>query len=359
VPSQKQVRWSELRVGLTVLVALVTLGALIFLMTATTGLFTAKLNLHAYLDNAGGLRPGAPVRLEGVDIGNVSSIRVDPTAEHRLAPVRITMKITTKYATSMNSGCQVNLTTAGVLGEVFIDLDCRSGKGNPLKEDDTLATKETPQLQDVVRASQSTLENVNSLVERLNGIVSYIQSGQGSIGKVIYDPTLYERANATIAQLQQLATELNSNQGTVGKLLNSDELYQKLNASVDNLNKIIDEVNSGNGTVGKFLKDPALYENANKLVANGNHLVDDINAGKGTIGKLAKDEALAQKIDNTITRLNSIADRIDKGEGSAGKLINDPALYDNSNKLVIQIQELMTAIRKNPKQYLTIRLKVF
>ena len=76
MPSEKQVKWSQLRVGLTVLVALVTLAVLIFLMTGTTGLFTKKIMLRAYVDNAGGLRVGAPVRLEGVDIGNVIGIRV-------------------------------------------------------------------------------------------------------------------------------------------------------------------------------------------------------------------------------------------------------------------------------------------
>ncbi len=45
-------------------------------MTGTTGLFTRKIILRAYVDNAGGLRVGAPVRLEGVDIGNVTRIRV-------------------------------------------------------------------------------------------------------------------------------------------------------------------------------------------------------------------------------------------------------------------------------------------
>src|SRR3989442_1028796 len=130
-------------------------------MTGTTGLFTKKILVHTFVDNAGGLRVGAPVRLEGVDIGNVTGIRVDPDPARRVAPVEVTMKITTKYADSMNSGCQVLLTTAGVLGEVFIDFDCRQAKGSPLVMGTVLPTKDVPQFQDVVRASQSTLENLD------------------------------------------------------------------------------------------------------------------------------------------------------------------------------------------------------
>jgi len=85
VPSEKQVRWSQLRVGITVLVSLITLAVLIFVMTGTTGLFTRKIVVRTYVDNAGGLRVGAPVRLEGVDIGNVTRINVtaDPSGGRR------------------------------------------------------------------------------------------------------------------------------------------------------------------------------------------------------------------------------------------------------------------------------------
>ena len=330
-------------------------------MTGTTGLFTKKIIIQTYVDDAGGLRVGAPVRLEGVDIGNVTGIRVVSDPQRRLAPVQVSMKITTKYAESMNRRCNIALATAGVLGEVYMNMDCRqsAGAGGELQNGDVLAAQDEPQIQDVVRASQSTLQNLNVLLKRVDDIISYIQSGKGSIGKIIYDPSLFDRANATVAQLQQITNQINSPNGTIGKLLNSEELYNKLNGSVDNINKIIDQVNAGNGTVGKLLKDPSLYDNANKMVAGGNQLITDVNAGKGTLGLLTKDEAMAHKIDNTVTRLNDIMDRLDKGEGTAGKFLKDPALYDNTNGLLVETRSLISAVRQNPKKYLTIYLKIF
>lgn len=359
MPSEKQVRWSQLRVGLTVIFALITLAVLIFLMTGTAGLFTKKIKLRAYVDNAGGLRVGAPVRLEGVDVGNVKGIRVVRDPLRKVAPVEVLMKITTKYSDTMRADCVVSLNTAGVLGEVFVDLDCRQAAGGPLLDNAELPTREVAQLQDVVRASQGTLQNVDTLVKRMDSILSYVQSGQGSIGKVIYDPALFNRANDMLIQLQQVVGAANSTKGSIGKLLNSDELYNKANAAVDNLNKTIDQINGGNGTIGKFIKDPALYDNANQTMAKANQLVSDINAGKGTLGKLAKDEALAKKLDTTVTRLNSILDRLDKGEGSAGKFMVDPSLYNNADKLLVETRDLIAAVRKDPKKYLTIHLKLF
>ena len=359
MPSEKQVKWSQLRVGLTVLFALLTLAILIFVMTGTTGLFTKKILLRAYVDDAAGLRVGAPVRLEGVDIGNVVRIRVVSDPKRAAAPVEVVMKITTRYQDTMNTGCQVLLTTAGVLGEVFVDVDCRQAKGSPLQSGAELPTRDVPQLQDVVRASQGTLQNVDTLVKRLDSILSYVQSGQGSIGKVIYDDSLFRRANDMLTQLQEVVGQINSPNGTIGKLLNTDELYNKANTSIDNVNKIIDEVNNGKGTIGKFLKDPSLYDNANKATLEANKLISDVNAGKGTLGRLAKDEALAKKIDNTITRLNAIADKLDEGKGTAGKFLNDPSLYNNADQLLVETRNLIAAVRKDPKKYLTIHLKLF
>ena len=359
MPSEKQVRWSQLRVGLTVIFASVTLAVLIFLMTGTTGLFSKKLIVRAYVDNAAGLAVGAPVSLEGVNIGNVTRIRVVSDPLRRAAPVEVQMKIGTRYLDSLRKDCEVSLNTAGVLGAIFVDLDCRQAKKGTIEEGDELPTRDVPQLQDVVRASQGTLENLDVLIKRLDTIVSFVQSGQGSIGKVIYDPALFNRANATLSQLQQIVTQLNSPRGTIGKLINSDELYAKANTAVGNLNKIIDEVNSGKGTIGKFLKDPTLYDNADKTMAQANQLIGEMNAGKGALGKLAKDEELARKLDNTITRLNNITDRLDRGEGTAGKFLHDPSLYNNTDQLLLESRELVKAIRQNPKRYLTIRVKIF
>lgn len=359
MPSEKQVRWSQLRVGLTVIFASITLAVLIFVMTGTTGLFTRKIVIRAFVDNAGGLRVGAPVRLEGVDIGNVTRIRVVNDPKRVLAPVEVTMKITTKYEDTMKGDCVASLNTAGVLGEVFADLDCRQAKGAPMRTGDILPTRDVPQLQDVVRASQGTLQNINVLITRVDDIISQIQSGQGSIGKMIYDPSLFDRANSTLTQLQQVANQLNSPNGSIGKLINSDELYNKANLAVDNINKIIDEVNGGKGTVGKFLKDPTLYDNANKTVAQANELMMGINQGKGTLGKLAKDEELGRKLGDTITRLDHIAERLDKGEGTAGKFLVDPSLYNNADQMLVETRNLIAAVRKDPKKYLTIHLKLF
>jgi phospholipid/cholesterol/gamma-HCH transport system substrate-binding protein len=359
VPSQKQLKWSELKVGLTVLIASITLGILILLMSGTGGIFTEKITLLSYFDNAGGLREGAPVRLQGVDIGNVSGMRVVSDPSRRQTPVEIIMKVNTKYRGSLRKDSVTLLATAGVLGETYIDIDSSQAHGAEAQAGDILATRDTPDIQDVVRASQSTLQNLDALEKRVDRILAFIESGQGSIGKVIYDPGLYDRLNATVGQFQGLVNDVISGKGSIGKLLVSDQLYQNANSTIDKLNTIIDQLNAGQGTAGKFLKDPSLYNTANETIANVKKLTDDVNAGKGALGVLARDQQFAEKLKNTMNKLSDLSDRLNSGEGTIGKLLKDPSVYNHSDELLQEAQSLIKAIRQDPKKYLTIRLKIF
>jgi phospholipid/cholesterol/gamma-HCH transport system substrate-binding protein len=357
LPSQKQLKWSQLRVGLTVLAASITLGVLTFLMSGTTGLFTPKISLKSYFDNAGGLRVGAPVRLAGVDVGNVTGVKI--VSDKPLTPVEIMMKVTTKYRSALRKDSVTSLSTAGVLGETYIDIDSSHSKAQEVSDGDTLATRETPDIQDVVRASQGTLQNLDALLKRTDRILAFIESGQGSIGKLIYDPQLYNRFAETVNEFKGIVDQIRNGEGSLGKLVSNDEAYNKAMAAVDKLNAMIDDLQQGKGTAGKFLKDPALYNNANDTIANVKKLTDDINAGKGTLGKLTKDEALAKKLDDTLTKLSAITDRLEAGEGSAGKLLKDPSLYNNTDQMLIETRQLVKSIREDPKKYLTFKVKIF
>ena len=343
--------------GLTVLFAAVTLTVLIFLMSGTTGMFTPKILLRSYFDDANGLRLGAPVRLAGVDIGNVEAIRI--IRENQTTPVEVTMKVSEKYDYALHKDSITSLNTAGVLGETFVDIDSTQAKGPLARNGDVLPIHDRPDIQDVVRSSQSTLVNMQTLLQRLDHIVSIVESGQGSVGKLINDPTLYNRLNATVLDMQGIVNKVGSGQGSLGKLFTDDTLYAKANATVDKLSVMADELSQGKGTAGKFLKDPALYDNANKTIAEARQLMEQVNAGKGALGKFARDEEFAKKLDNTVTKLSILADRLEAGEGSAGKLFKDPSLYNNADQMLVESRELVKAIRKDPKTYLSIKLHIF
>jgi len=359
LPSQKQLKWSQLRVGITVIVASLTLAVLLFLMSGTAGLFTKRILLKSYFDNAEGLRQGAPVRLNGVDIGNVSSIRIVADKDKQLTPVEVTMKVSTKYGHALHRDSVTSLETAGVLGETFLDIDSSQAIGPPAQDGDVLPIQVHPDFNQVVRASQSTLQNMDALLKRADRILAFAESGKGSLGKLIYDPTLYNRFSATVGDFQKIVDQVAAGQGSLGALISRNDAYDKFLATLDKMNAVIDDIQAGKGTAGRFLKDPSLYNNANDTIANVKKITEDINAGKGTVGKLTKDDELAKKLDNTITKLSQLTTDLEAGQGTIGKLFKDDTLYNNTDHLLTETRELLKAFRENPKKYLSIKLHVF
>ena len=359
MPSQKQLKWSQLRVGITVIAASLTLALLLFLMSGTAGLFTKRITVHSYFDNASGLRQGAPVRLSGVDIGNVSRIRIVNEKDKQLTPVEITMRISTKYHYALRRDSVTSLDTAGVLGETYLDIDSSQAVGPEAQDGDTLPTQVHPDFNQVVRASQSTLQNMDALLKRADRILAFAESGKGSIGKLIYDPTLYNRFSDTVADFQKIVEQISKGQGSLGALISRNDAYDKFLSTLDKMNAVIDDIQQGKGSAGKFLKDPSLYNNANDTIANVKKITEDIHAGKGTIGKLAEDDELAKKLDTTITKLSELTTELQAGQGTVGKLFKDEALYNNANQMLVQTQDLLKAFRENPKKYLSIKLHIF
>jgi phospholipid/cholesterol/gamma-HCH transport system substrate-binding protein len=85
----------------------------------------------------------------------------------------------------------------------------------------------------------------------------------------------------------------------------------------------------------------------------------DADAGKGGLGLMLKDPKFRRDLSNTLAQVNALVSGINDGKGTLGKLTTDEQAYTNLNKLLSASTDLVTTIRKDPKKYLTIHLKIF
>ncbi len=358
MPSQKELRWSQLKVGILALAAFAALTVLIFLMSGSTGgLFTRKIHLKAYFGNANGLKVGAPVTLDGVTVGNVTSVRIMPA--HEVTPVEVMIDVSKKFMPSLHTDSTAAIDQAGVLGDAFLDISSIKARGPQPADNSTLPTAAIPGIQDVIRTSQGSIEAVTDVIHRVGMLVDTINSGQGTAGVMLNDPVVAKKIVRTIDQLQALTNGLSSGKGTLGKLLTDDELYTRANSTITKLDTIATELQSGQGSAGKLLKDDTLYKNLNSAIENTNALLAGINSGKGSLGKLAKDPAFAEKVETSLDHLNTLLQGMNEGKGSLGQFVVNRSMYDSLDKTVKDTGELVTGIRKNPKTYLTVHVKLF
>lgn len=361
MPSQHEVRWSQLKVGVIVLVSSVILVFLLFLMTSASGLsvFSKKLHVTTYFENAGGLKEGASVNLQGVTIGTVDHVTVTTDPARKLTPVKVLMVLDGKYQDVLREDSKAELTTVGVLGDTVVNVNSQNAVGTPLRDGDELHTRETPGIGDVVKASQGTIEQLNVILAKMNSVVDNIQSGKGSVGQLINSPELYDKLNRTVTELNTLESNINAGKGSVGKLMTDDALYAKLNSVTAKLDTIATDLQAGKGTAGKLLKDDAMYNNLNLTLSKTNALLDDVQHGKGAAGMLINDPEFAKRLRETVDETHSLMANINAGKGTLGKLATDDSAYTNTNKLLTTTTDLMTAFKQNPKKYLTIQMKIF
>jgi phospholipid/cholesterol/gamma-HCH transport system substrate-binding protein len=358
MPQHERVQWAQLRVGLMVIVSLAVFAIAVFFISGQVGFFTRHYTLKSYLPDAGDLREGAQVRLAGIAVGNVARIQMSPFTDPKRA-VEVDMKLARTYQNQIRTDSLASVETVGLLGDSYINIT-RGTPGEALVMDG--GEVKTLQKADVAAVMQNTnnvIMNLNALSAKLDDITTQIQSGKGSIGKLIYDQTLYTKLDATISTADNLIDRAQRGEGTIGKLMADETLYNRTLATLDRLDKVVDQVQHGNGSLAKFISDPSAYNNLNRLMANGNSLIDNINQGHGTLGKLAKDEQFYDRMNTTMAHVDTITTRIDQGQGTLGKLSTDPTLFNNLSDSSQSLKEFLTDFKKNPKKYLTLKMHLF
>jgi phospholipid/cholesterol/gamma-HCH transport system substrate-binding protein len=359
---RKQLTWSELRVGLFVLLGLVILAVGIFYVTGAGGFFGPKYRLKTYLPEVSGLAPGAPVRLDGVEIGNVDQIKIVPREAgkppDRMKSIEVDMRIDKRYQNDILTDSTSSLVTEGLLGNRYVNIQ-RGYTGVPLTEGQAITGAEEKAIKEVVERSADVLANLKTLSDQVRDLIDGIQEGKGTLGKLLTDDQAYKHLNSILVKSDQIVGNVQAGQGTIGKLLMTDETSTRVDKAIDQVNTILADLRAQKGTMGKLLYDPSLYDEAKKAMDNGNGMIGDIRAGKGTLGKLATDDTLYNKLRDTSSNLSTATAKLNQNDNTAGKLFSDPQLYDNLTGLTSDMRSLIAEFRKNPKKFLSIKLSFF
>jgi phospholipid/cholesterol/gamma-HCH transport system substrate-binding protein len=358
---RKQLTWTELRVGLFVLVGLSVLAAGIFYVTGA-GTLGPKYRLVTYLPDVSGLANGAPVRLDGVEVGNVESIKIAPrtgnVAQDRVRNIEVVLRVAKKYQADILTDSTTSLITEGLLGNEYVEVT-RGFTGVPLQDGEEVRGSSGVALKEVMARGADALQNLQALSDTVQELIDGVKQGKGTLGKLMTDQEAYNHLNNILAKGEVIVANVQAGQGTIGKLVASDEMYNKVDKGLDSVNVILTDVRSQKGTIGKLLYDPALYDEAKQAMANGDAVIGDVRAGKGTLGKLATDDTLYTKLKETSENVANATAKLNDNTTTVGKLFSDPKLYDSLSGLTGDLRLLVGDFRQNPKKFLHIKVSIF
>ena len=346
MPRTRSLAWSELKIGVLTSVALAIAAVAIFTLTGTKGFFWQRYNLKTRFPSAVGLSVGSPVRIAGVEVGSVTG--VDIVGEE----VDIILEVNKAHRSQITTASVARLGSISLLGEGAVDVT-PSTKGTPVPDWGYVTPGRTP------KAFADIADQASEGIDEINGLVRDMRQGKGTAGKLMTDERLYVELQQFVATAGQMTRELQQGRGTLGKLLKDPKAAESLEASVRNVEELTRRINAGEGSLGKLLKDEAFSQSLTGATSNFKDLTERLNRGEGTAGKLFTDATLFNHLNSVTQRFDQLVSKLNEGEGTAGQLLKDRQLYENMNGAVNDLRTLITAISKDPKKYLNVKVSIF
>lgn len=346
MPRTRSLAFSELKIGLLSVTALVIAAAVIFMISGTGGFFWQRYWLKARFSDVAGLKAGAPVRIAGVEVGTVKAIAFAGDQ------VEVSFQVAKSMRPRVTSESLASLGSLSLLGQSTVDISAASG-GTPIPEWGYVRSGRAPgQLADVATSASEGLQEAGKLLREM-------REGKGTIGRLFTDESLYREVDGFVAAAGRVADSLEKGRGTAGRLVADPAVYESLKGSLDKLNVMLQRVNAGEGSLGRLLKDDRFATTLDSASGNIDQLAGKLNKGVGTAGLLVNDAALYERLSSTAGRLDQLTGRLSEGQGTAGQLLQDRQLYENMNGAASELRGLIAEIKKNPRKYLSVKVSVF
>jgi phospholipid/cholesterol/gamma-HCH transport system substrate-binding protein len=359
--TEKRENAVKFRVGLFVLLALLTFLGAVYALGARARLFEARYTIHADFTEVGGLVEGATVRLAGVQIGRVSAVNLPPQPGGK---VRVDLTIARRFSDRIRKNSVARIETQGLLGDRIVEITVGDASAPAVAPGEALASRDPADFGRIVAAGAETAKNVAALadalretadqinkskmiesaattVNKLGRVVDQVEQGRGWAHTLIYEePIALKRLNELIASTQTVIERVEKGQGAAGVLVSPESTAsaKRFVAAMDRLSAMVAEPEREQGLVPALLFDPkykALLDDLRVVTHNLRLISDRVAGGKGTLGSLVADSGddgslslTMQDLQVAVANLKSISEKINEGEGTVGLLIADPTIYE-------------------------------
>jgi phospholipid/cholesterol/gamma-HCH transport system substrate-binding protein len=274
--------------------------------------------LIAGFDDLRQLKTGDEVRLAGVKVGSVKLTRL--AGRRAEAVLQVDPKV------PIANDAVATIVMAGLIGGNYISIDMGSPGAPPLPDRAEIKTEVSPDLNTIMAEvgglGKQLQDSLGSFSKALNG------DGKGGGGiiqkldKLVSDNSA--RVDATMTNLQDITGKINRGEGTLGKLVNDPTLHDQLLATVAEI------------------KSAAVQ--AKEFATNAEAIMDQVKTGQGTLGTLIYDQKAADDIRTSIANIRSVSDKLAKGEGTLGKLINDDSLYNSAEVTIKKVDRTLDGL---------------
>jgi phospholipid/cholesterol/gamma-HCH transport system substrate-binding protein len=187
----------KIKVGIFASATLALLLIGIFLIGRNKSMFRSTFMLYGTFKNVGGLQTGNNVQFVGINVGTVEAIEIlsDSTA-------RVALVLQQKVQPFIKKGALASISSEGLMGDKLIAISSAPGSTQPVKDGDTIKTVEPMQMDVVMNRIAGVAENAEVITGALAGIVTQVNQGKGSVGRLLYSDSMARNLEGTMAEAE-------------------------------------------------------------------------------------------------------------------------------------------------------------
>jgi phospholipid/cholesterol/gamma-HCH transport system substrate-binding protein len=326
----------QFKVGLFVIVGLALMGAGVFLIGNTRQLWEPKVSYTTAFNDVAGLKPGAPVRMGGLDVGQVNGLHHG--SDPKDGRIFVSLSVERKEAARIRTDTVARVGNKGLLGDKMIELGLGSPDATSLDPKALIPSEEPADMfaaaNRVAAAAQAAIEKLEPLAQSLgdpklaadikgsagdvHSLLDAMVHGDGTMHRFFYDHRTAdeldqllangnrttERLDETLADVRDLTAHVKEGPGIAHALIYDGEISKDTAGMMSELHQDLKAVRQGNGIAHAILYGD---DSSQHVMANLNAMSDDLRAivqgvrqGKGTIGGLLVDPTVYEDLKSAI-----------------------------------------------------------
>ncbi|MGE5806501.1 MAG: MlaD family protein [Ignavibacteria bacterium] len=258
---------NKIRLGIFISAGIAVFITAIYFVGEKQQLFRSTFRLSGVFKDVAGLQAGNNVRFSGINIGTIENISIISDTS-----VKVEILIDESIRKFIKKDAVASIGSEGLMGNKTLIISPGTGGKEGIENNDTIATSLPIDMDDIILSLKTTIDNTSSITGDLSAIMHNVQSGKGTIGRLIMDKSWRQNFDSTFSNLKEgsagFKTLMDKAHEVDGILLAIKSTIANTSRITDDLSKITNNIQSGNGTIGKLLMDKSSGEDFDSTMAN-------------------------------------------------------------------------------------------
>jgi phospholipid/cholesterol/gamma-HCH transport system substrate-binding protein len=257
----------KIRLGIFITVGIVIFITAIYFIGEKQQLFRSTFRLSGEFKDVAGLQVGNNVRLSGINVGIIENITIVSDSS-----VRVAFLVDESTREFIKKDAVATIGSEGLMGNKILIIIPGTGGEKRIEDNDAIKTSPPINMDDILNSLQSTIDHTSNITSDLAVITNNIQSGKGTIGRLIMDKGWRENFDSTFANLKDGSDGFKMIMQKEGEL---DSIIASIRVTIDNTSKITNDladitknIQMGKGTIGRMLMDQSAAENLDSTFLN-------------------------------------------------------------------------------------------